>query len=98
MALSKEIELENGVIVKYHRIVSINKVTNQTNIIEVASYTSKEKRQEEKDYYTNTEEYKPMNVFIDTKYINKEYDEKETIQDAYDYLKTIEPFTNAIDV
>ena len=36
MALSKEIELENGVIVKYHRIVSINKVTNQTNIIEVA--------------------------------------------------------------
>ena len=39
-----------------------------------------------------------MNVFIDTKYINKEYDEKETIQDAYDYLKTIEPFTNAIDV
>ena len=40
MALKKEIELENGIIVNYHRIVSINKITNDCNIIEVASYTS----------------------------------------------------------
>ena len=98
MALSKEIELKNGVIVKYHRIVSINKVTNQTNIIEVASYTNKEKRQEEKDYYASEEENKSMNVFIETNYIEKEYNEKDTIQDCYDYLKTIEPFKDAIDV
>ena len=27
MALIKEIELDNGVIVNYHRIVSLNKIT-----------------------------------------------------------------------
>ena len=44
MALIKEIELNNGVKVNYHRIVSVNNITNHVSIIEVASYTSKEKR------------------------------------------------------
>ena len=47
MALKKEIVLDSGVITKYHRIVSINNVTNVCSIIEVASYTSEEKRNEE---------------------------------------------------
>ena len=28
MALQKEVELDNGVIVNYHRITSLNKITN----------------------------------------------------------------------
>lgn len=98
MALKKKIELENGVITNYHRIVSINKITNNQTIIEVASYTTKEKRQEEVDYYNSTDENKSMNVFVDTTYINTEYEENKTIQDLYDYLKTTEQFENAEDV
>lgn len=98
MALKKEIELENGIIVNYHRIVSLNKITNNSNIIEIASYTSKEKRQEELEYYSLTKEDKSMNVFIDTTYINKEYDENETIEEVYEYLKTLDKFKESEDV
>ena len=97
MALIKEIELENGIITNYHRIVSINKVTNNSNIIEVASYTSEQKRQEEIDYYENPNENKSMNVFIETTFINKEYKEEETIKEIYDYLKTTDKFKDAED-
>lgn len=97
MAIQKEIQLENGIVVKYHRIASINKITNKANIIEVASYTNKEKRQEEINYYANNEAEKTMNVFIDTTYINKEYEENETIEEAYTYLKTLDKFKNAED-
>lgn len=98
MALSKKIELDNGITVNYHRIVSINKITNNSNIIEVASYTSEEKRQEEIDYYNSTEPEKQMNVFIDTTYINKDYSENETIEDTYTYLKTLDKFKDAEDI
>lgn len=95
MALKKEIVLNNGVITKYHRIVSINNVTNVCNLIEVASYTSEEKREEEKNAIKNSEE---MNVFIDTAYINKEYEEDFTIEQAYDYLKTLDKFKDSEDM
>ncbi len=98
MALKKEIVLENGVTVNYHRIVSLNKITNQNNIIEVDSYTSKQKRKEEQNYYVSEEQDKQMNIFIDTNYINKNYDENETIEDAYKYLKTTEKFKEAEDI
>lgn len=98
MALQKQIELDNGVVVNYHRIVSINKITNNQIIIEVASYTSKEKREEEMNYYSDTDLEKSMNVFIDTDYINIPYDENMTIENAYEYLKTIEKFKNAEDI
>lgn len=98
MALLKKIELENGIIVNYHRIVTINKVTNSSTIIEVASYISEEKRQEEIEALAKgqeTGEAVTMNIFIDTTYINKEYVEDETIKDLYDYLKTTEKFKAA---
>ncbi|CDE14087.1 unknown [Clostridium sp. CAG:470] len=98
MALKKEIELENGIIVNYHRIVSINKVTNNCNIIEVASYTSEKQRNKEKEYYESTDGEKRMNVFIETEYIQKEYLENETIEECYEYLKKIDKFKDAKDV
>ena len=94
MALLKSIELESGIILNYHRIVSINKITNITNIIEVASYTSKEKREEEKEAIKNAEE---MNVFIHTQYLNTEYNELSTIENSYEYLKTLDQFKDAVD-
>lgn len=98
MALQKQIELENGIILNYHRIVSINKITNNANIIEVASYISEEQREKEKEYYNSTEENKKMNVFIDTTFVQKEYNEIDTIQDLYDFLKTTDKFKDAIDI
>ena len=101
MALKKEIELENGVIVNYHRIVSLSKITNQLNIIEVASYTSKEKREEEKEAIKKGQEAGEAistNIFIDTTYINKEYSEDEIIEDAYEYLKTTDKYKDAEDI
>lgn len=100
MALKKEIELENGIILNYHRIVSINKITNNSIIIEVASYVNEKKRQEEIEKQKESQEKGeavPMNIFIDTTYINKEYSEKETIKDLYEYLKTTEKFKDAED-
>lgn len=98
MAIKKEIELENGIIVNYHRIVSINKITNDCNIIEVASYTSEKQRDKEKEYCRSTDENKQMNVFIETEYIQKDYSEIETIEECYEYLKTLDKFKYAKDV
>ena len=95
MAIKKEIELENGIIVNYHSIVSINKITYDCNIIEVASYTSEKQRDKEKEYYRSTDENKQMNVFIETEYIRKDYSESEKIEECYEYLKTLDKFKDA---
>ena len=95
MALLKTVELDNGIIVNYHRIVSINKITNHDIILEIASYTSKNKREEEMAK-SKTED--GCNVYIKTNYINVDYDETSTIKDWYNYLKTTETFFDAEDV
>lgn len=101
MALSKKIEKDNGVITNYHRIVSINEIVNEQTIIEIASYTSEEKREEEQqalDTARKGGEYTETNIYIDTEYIAKEYDEKDgNIEDAYNYLKTLDKFKGAKD-
>lgn len=94
MALIKDIELPSGITVNYHRVVSVNNITNHASIIEVASYTSKAKREEEKSALQNNEK---MNVFIDTEYINVEYDEDLNVNSAYEYLKTIDKYSDAED-
>ena len=94
MGLKKSIELENGIITNYHRIVSINKITNSSCAIEVASYLNEAQREIEKEALKTGSS---MNVFIETTYISKEYDEEEVISDMYDYLKTTEKFKDAED-
>ncbi len=47
MALKKDIELDNGIIVTYHRIVSTVKVTNKLCIVEIASYINELQREKE---------------------------------------------------
>lgn len=94
MALIKEITLDNGITVNYHRIASVNNVTNQTSIIEIQSYTSKEKRLEEKEKLSFE---KPMNVFINTEYLNKEYTQNLNVNSAYEYLKTLDKFYGCTD-
>lgn len=113
MAIQKEIELENGVILNYHRITSLNKITNISNTIEVSSYTNEKQREKEKIYQelqkrsANGEELteeeqlqlsQGINVFIHTEYINLPYDEAMTIENAYDFLKSLDEYVEAIDI
>lgn len=94
MALSKKVGLGNGVVVNYHRVVSVNTITNVQNVIEVASYTSRSKREEEIEAIAKGEE---MNVYIETCFFNAEYDQNMTIEGAYNYLKTLPEFEGAND-
>lgn len=94
MALIKNIELKNGVVTNYHRIVRISIYTNEEILIEVASYTSKSKREEEADAIKNN---LPMNVFINTSYYSANYNEDMNIKKAYEYLKTLDEYKDAIN-
>ena len=94
MSLNKEIVLENGVTINYHRVVSVNNITNHASIIEVASYTSESKRLEEKEKMANNES---MDIFIYTEYISLEYTQDLNVDTAYEYLKTLDKFADAID-
>ena len=95
MAILKQIELDSGIVLNYHRIVSITKVTNHSTIIEVAGYTSKAKRDQELLQLSNGEE---VTVYIDTSFMSADYDENSTIKDWYDYLKTTDIYIDAEDI
>lgn len=112
MALQKKVELENGLIFNYHRITSLNKITNVSNNVEISSYANEIQRNKEKEYQqlqtknANGEELTDneqlllengINVFIETEYIKIPYNEDMTIKDAYEYLKTTEKYKNAVD-
>ena len=95
MALYKKIEQANGIVTTYHRIVSLNVVTNIQNTIEIASYTSQEKRQEEIDAIQNKIS---CNVYVGTMFKNADYNQDMTIETAYDWLKTLPDFEGVEDV
>lgn len=94
MALLKTIELDSGIVLNYHRIVSINKITNHSIVLEVAGYTSKEKREQEVQQIENNE---MITAYIDTTFMSTDYDEKSTIKDWYAYLKTTDKYSGATD-
>lgn len=94
MALYKEIEQSNGVVTKYHRIVSMNIITNIQNVIEVASYTSQNKREQE---IKALEEGLEHDVYINTIFLNAPYTQDMTVETAYDWLKEQSLFENAQD-
>ena len=94
MALIKKIELDSGIILNYHRIVTITKITNHSIVLEIAGYTSPQKREQEVQQFQNGEE---ITVYVDTSFISVPYDEKSTIKDWYAYLKTTDRYVDAED-
>lgn len=109
MALQKEILSNNGVTLNYHRVVSVNSITNISTYIEVASYVNEAKRLEEKAYQelqmkedrTLEEEEeleKGINVYIETDYIQIPYDKDMNVDSAYKYLVTLDKYKGAKDV
>lgn len=113
MALQKETELDNGIVLNYHRITSLNKLTNISNTIEVNSYINEIQREKEKRYQelqkksANEEELteeekveldKGIDVLVEADYISINYNQNMTIEDAYNYLKKIDKYKGAQNV
>lgn len=95
MALSKRITLRNGVALNYHRVVSVGTITNVQTSVEVASYTSKAKRAEER---TALGDGKQMDVYVHTAYHVLPYDKAMDVDAAYVWLKTLPEYEGATDV
>ena len=96
MALSKRIALPSGVQVNYHRVVGVRTIVNVQNVIEVASYTSRAKREEERAAVASAE---PMDVYLETGIYEAPYDPGMTPEAAYAWLKANRPeFEGASDV
>ena len=95
MALNKPIELETGVVVNYHRVTALTIITNMQNMIEVTSYTGENKRREEQEALENGE---TSNVFTHTTILSTPYDQTITIENVYEYLKTLPEFEDAEDI
>lgn len=95
MALLKAIELPNGVVVNYHRIVSIDKITNHSTRLEIASYISEEKREQEREQMANGED---ITVYMETEYISLPYDEVAGIKDWYVYLTLTDKYKGARNI
>lgn len=94
MGLCKEIFLDTGIPLNYHRVVSVNNITNHSSIIEIASYVNQSKRLEEKENIKNNVQ---SNIFIHTQYLEKEYEETFNVVSAYHYLKSLDKFAGASD-
>lgn len=97
MALSKRTTLPNGVQVNYHRVVGIRTIVNVQNVVEVASYTSRAKREEERAALAG--EDPAMDVYVETGIYEAPYDPGMTPESAYAWLKASRPeFEGAADV
>lgn len=97
MALKKAIELDNGVVVNYHRISIITTYVNKSIIISIVSYVNEEKREEETSVTPEEEFSKNVYNIVATMTEEKEYEEDFDVKAAYEYLKTLDKFKDAED-
>lgn len=91
MALYKEIRQDDGVVTKYHRILYLHLTTNRQNSIAVLSYVDGESREDEKGAVL-TQPYQKAVTY------ETAYDPAMSIEDAYDYLKTLPLYEGATDI
>ena len=89
MVLKKEVRQDNGVVTNYHRILYITSMINSHVSIAVLSYIGEPGRSMENS------EVEPYKVAVT---YEKEYEENMTIEDAYEYLKTLPEFEGAEDI
>lgn len=95
MALQKDVKMENGLILSYHRINTVTIHTNNQIVIELTSYLNQEEREKEKEAMSKQE---PFNVYTETTMYPLPYDKEFSIVKAYEYLKTLDEFKDSIDV
>ena len=97
MAINKQETLPNGLPLSYWRIVSLTCVVNQQSIIEIAGYVNQEQRDKEQQYDSETDEQQ-LDVIVETRFINIDYDPNMSVTKAYEYLKTLPEFADGEDV
>lgn len=94
MALMKEIEQANGIVLSYHRIASVSSQVNEGTSIVVVSYISQQKRDDER---SSLEAGEPMDVFMESKIYQTDYRDGMTAEEAYNYIKTVPDFEGSSD-
>lgn len=95
MALIKDITLENAIVLSYHRIASINKITNEVILVEICSYINRSERERYDILASNSEH---ITVYMNQTRLQMQYNEDATITDIYNYIKeNVEPFIGAED-
>lgn len=89
MAIIKDVILPNGVTTSYHRVARIDALVNEQVTVEVQSYTSREKREEEIQWLADARdgrEPEPTNVYIHTTFYELPYKPGMSVDDAYVWL------------
>lgn len=89
MALIKYIQQDNRIITSYHRILYVQSTINSHTSIAVLSYVDKQSRECE-----GTEKVQPYKTAAT---YETDYVENMTVSDAYQYLKTLPEFSDAVD-
>lgn len=102
MGLHKSIRLDGGVPCKYHRVASVDIVTNELNAIHVISYLDESYRTKEQEAITASLESGEAihhDIFTAGRYYAAPYDQNMTVEGAYVWLKgNVSEFKNATDV
>ena len=96
MALSKPIKQNNGIVLNYHRIADIRNVVNDKTYLDVISYVDDEERvreQKQPKYSPNKQEIYKVSAIYDLL-----YNDSLSIEQAYEYLKTLEVFEGSEDI
>lgn len=96
MALKKLIIQNNGIPTEYHRIADIQNIVNDKTIIQVYSYISEEQREKEKHQPKYSPRRDDIYIYKSEEYL--EYNSSMTTAEAYEYLKTLDKYKDAIDV
>lgn len=92
MAIKKNIELDNGITLTYHRIVRIQSIINYDSMIELQSYMSQQNRLREKGNPSN------VDIYTEASYYNIPYDPELNVTKAYEYIKSLPEFEGAEDI
>ena len=94
MALKKEIILQNGVTMNYHRISEIQNVVNGKTTLVIYSYINEEQREREKNHKIMYSD----DIYKIADYMYLDYNDTLTIKEAYEYLKTTDKYKDSEDI
>lgn len=96
MALKKEIRRSSGIVLSYHRIKDIKNIVNDGTYLTVLSYPDSAARQIE----LSKPKYSPRGtpVYFEITYFKLDYNDTLSIEQAYDYLKTLDMFVDSENI
>ncbi len=96
MALLLSIARPGSPALSYHRVASLTVITNEANLIEVASCVDEEGRRLQLAAKADGGSGKPP-AYAETRYVVAPYDEGMSVTGAYAHLKSLPEFAGAED-